>query len=117
MAGVRPSRPPLWRQYPRSGTAVGALAIVLTIIVLALAAPILPLQDPIKPSFGQRLLPPLQAGHVFGTDQLGRDLLSRLIWGARVRSPSERSRRSSRARSVHWSDCWLGFWAEPSTRC
>jgi peptide/nickel transport system permease protein len=84
MAGVRPSRPPLWRQYPRSGTALGALAIVLTIIVLALAAPILPLQDPIKPSFGQRLLPPLQAGHVFGTDQLGRDLLSRLIWGARV---------------------------------
>jgi peptide/nickel transport system permease protein len=84
MAGVRPGRPPLWRQYLRSGTAVGALAIVLTIIVLALAAPILPLQDPIKPSFGQRLLPPLQAGHIFGTDQLGRDLLSRLIWGARV---------------------------------
>jgi peptide/nickel transport system permease protein len=68
----------------RSGTAIGALAIVLIIIVLALAAPILPLQDPIKPSFGQRLLPPLQAGHILGTDQLGRDLLSRLIWGARV---------------------------------
>jgi peptide/nickel transport system permease protein len=61
-----------------------ASLVVLGIVVLALAAPFLPLQDPIKPSFGQRLMLPLQPGHILGTDQLGRDLLSRLIWGARV---------------------------------
>lgn len=84
VAAVRHGRPSLWRQYLRSGAAVSALLIVLAIVVLALAAPILPLQDPIKPSFGQRLAPPFTAGHLLGTDQLGRDLLSRLIWGARV---------------------------------
>ncbi len=77
-------RPSVWHQFVRNGTAMTAFLLVVTIVVLAIAAPVLPLQDPIKPSFGQRLLPPLQAGHFLGTDQLGRDLLSRLIWGARV---------------------------------
>jgi peptide/nickel transport system permease protein len=64
--------------------ALSALVVVLAIAVLALAAPLLPLPDPNRPSFGQRLLPPMSSGHVLGTDQLGRDLLARLIWGARV---------------------------------
>ena len=82
-AAVR-RRPSFWRQFLRSRTAVIACLVVLVIVALAAAAPILPLQDPIKPSFGQRLGPPLQAGHLLGTDQLGRDLFSRLIWGARI---------------------------------
>jgi peptide/nickel transport system permease protein len=81
---VRRGRPPFWRQFLRNRTAVAACVVILMIVVLAVAAPILPLQDPIKPSFGQRLGPPFQAGHLLGTDQLGRDLFSRLIWGARV---------------------------------
>jgi peptide/nickel transport system permease protein len=63
---------------------MAACFVILAIVALAIAAPILPLQDPIKPIFGQRLSAPLQAGHLLGTDGLGRDLLSRLIWGARV---------------------------------
>lgn len=80
---MRP-RASIWRMYLRNGSAVVALGVVLATIVLAIAAPVLPLPDPLKPSFGQRLLGPLQAGHLLGTDQLGRDLLARLVWGARV---------------------------------
>ncbi|MGV0908824.1 dipeptide/oligopeptide/nickel ABC transporter permease/ATP-binding protein [Martelella sp. FOR1707] len=59
--------------------------IVLTLIVLvALAAPILPLQPPNVTDPSVRLLPPFSEGHLLGTDALGRDLLSRLIWGTRV---------------------------------
>jgi peptide/nickel transport system permease protein len=83
-AAVRRGCPSFWRQFLRNRTAVVACLIVLAIVALAVAAPLVPLQDPIKPSFGQRLGPPLQAGHLLGTDQLGRDLFSRLIWGARV---------------------------------
>jgi peptide/nickel transport system permease protein len=81
---VRRRRPSLWREYLSNRTAVIAVVVVVVTVFLALAAPILPLQDPLKPSFSQRLLPPMQAGHVLGTDQLGRDLLSRLVWGARI---------------------------------
>jgi peptide/nickel transport system permease protein len=77
-------RSPIWRLYVRNGPAVVALAVVLGTVLLAVAAPLLPVADPLKPNFGQRLLGPLQAGHILGTDQLGRDLLSRLVWGARV---------------------------------
>ena len=59
--------------------------IVLTLIVLvALAAPILPLRPPNVTDPSVRLLPPFSEGHLLGTDALGRDLLSRLIWGTRV---------------------------------
>jgi peptide/nickel transport system permease protein len=61
-----------------------ALGVVVLVAALAVAAPWLPLPDPNRPSFGQRLLPPMGAGHLLGTDQLGRDLFARLIWGARV---------------------------------
>jgi peptide/nickel transport system permease protein len=61
-----------------------ALGVVVLVAALAVAAPWLPLPDPNRPSFGQRLLPPMGAGHLLGTDQLGRDLFARLVWGARV---------------------------------
>ncbi len=83
-AALRRDHSSFWQQFLRNRTALAACFIVLAIVVLAIAAPILPLQDPLKPSFGQRLGAPLQAGHLLGTDGLGRDLFSRLIWGARV---------------------------------
>src|SRR5215471_6056172 len=51
---------------------------------LACLAPYLPLADPDAVDTVQRLKPPLAAGHLLGTDEFGRDLLSRLVWGARV---------------------------------
>jgi peptide/nickel transport system permease protein len=63
------------------------LGIVLFWLVLAVFAPLLPLADPLKQSSALLLAKPLTTGpdgafHWLGTDDIGRDLLSRLIWGA-----------------------------------
>lgn len=60
-------------------------AVVLGIVVLAvLATPFLPLPDPNATDTAQKFLRPGTAGHLLGTDHLGRDLLSRLLWGTRL---------------------------------
>jgi peptide/nickel transport system permease protein len=66
--------------------ALGILGLVLagTAIVAALAAPLLAPHDPLVGDFAQSLKPPGTAGHPWGTDQLGRDLFSRVIYGARI---------------------------------
>ena len=53
------------------------------VVVLAVVVPLLPLPDPTGQSVLFRLKPP-SADHLFGTDRLGRDILSRVMWGARV---------------------------------
>jgi peptide/nickel transport system permease protein len=85
-----------WRAPPRSfwqnvvhrishdPVTLGCGAILIIIIALALLAPWLPLQDPVKMSMFQRLKSPGAPGHWLGTDELGRDMLSRLVWGARL---------------------------------
>ena len=70
------------------GVMVGAF-IVLAIFVLALFAPILAPHDPYNQDLLARLIPPVWDSrgsweHIFGTDHLGRDYLSRLIYGARI---------------------------------
>jgi peptide/nickel transport system permease protein len=64
------------------------LAIVALIVIAALLSPVLAPYDPELQNLAARLLPPMSSSgdayHVFGTDQLGRDILSRLIYGARV---------------------------------
>ncbi len=59
-----------------------AVAWIALVLLLALCAPLLPLADPAKMSLLARRAPP-SAAHLLGTDALGRDLLSRLIFGAR----------------------------------
>ncbi len=63
--------------------AAGAVVMVL-VLLLALITPLLPLPDPDITNTADRFLPPFTAGHVLGTDHLGRDLLSRLMWGTRL---------------------------------
>ena len=63
--------------------AVAALAL-LAAAAAALLAPWLPLADPDVVDTPHRLRPPLSPGHALGTDEFGRDLLARLVWGARV---------------------------------
>jgi peptide/nickel transport system permease protein len=58
-------------------------AMVAAIIAIALAAPLLPLPDPVKMEVSARLAPP-SLTHVLGQDEYGRDVLSRIIWGARA---------------------------------
>jgi peptide/nickel transport system permease protein len=67
----------------RGKIAIGAVGVGLVALTL-LSAPWLPLPDPNHVDPPQRLLPPLSPGHPLGTDELGRDLLSRLIWGGRL---------------------------------
>ncbi len=60
-------------------------AVVLGVIVtLALVTPLLPLHPPNVTDTSNRFLRPLSEGHLLGTDHLGRDLLSRLLWGTRL---------------------------------
>lgn len=71
-----------------SPLAIVGLAIVIGAAALAVLAPIIAPADPNHQELAARLIPPVwgkggQARHVLGTDQLGRDLLSRLIYGAR----------------------------------
>ena len=62
---------------------VGAICTLVVVIPVALAQ-VLPLPDPNAQDLSQRRLPPLTEGHLFGTDPLGRDLLSLVLHGAQV---------------------------------
>jgi peptide/nickel transport system permease protein len=61
-----------------------AVSIIAVIAATVLAAPLLPLADPLSGDLSDRLLPFLSEGHVLGTDTQGRDMLSRLIYGTRT---------------------------------
>src|SRR4051794_26367151 len=66
-----------------------SLLVLAIVAVAAVSAPFLPLQDPTRQDLSQVLRPPFwMAGsspaHLLGTDSLGRDLLSRMVWGSRV---------------------------------
>ncbi|HET6629839.1 MAG TPA: dipeptide/oligopeptide/nickel ABC transporter permease/ATP-binding protein [Woeseiaceae bacterium] len=73
-----------WRRFSRNRLAVAGCLIVVLVAAASLAAPVLPLQDPNATHLADRILPPSSAGHLLGTDQLGRDILSRLVWGTRL---------------------------------
>jgi peptide/nickel transport system permease protein len=63
----------------------GLGAVVLAaIVILVLITPILPLPDPDVTATADRFKRPFTDGHLLGTDHLGRDLLSRLLWGTRL---------------------------------
>jgi peptide/nickel transport system permease protein len=72
------------RQLLRNRLAVLAFLVILGASATAYLAPHLPLGDPDAVDTPNRLRPPLTGGHWLGTDEFGRDLLARLIWGARV---------------------------------
>jgi peptide/nickel transport system permease protein len=73
----------LWGRLQGNGPALFGLVLVALLASIALLAPVLPLADPYATALEQRFLPALYPGHLLGTDQLGRDLLSRLVWGTR----------------------------------
>src|SRR5262249_18871731 len=71
-----------------SGTALVGVGLVAAVVFIAVAAPWLAPEDPLKQNLRHRLLPPLSVAggtsYILGTDPLGRDVLSRLLYGARV---------------------------------
>ena len=60
------------------------LYVLAFLILCAIFAPVLATHDPFAQDLGQRLLAPGENGHLFGTDSLGRDIYSRLLYGARI---------------------------------
>ena len=72
-----------WRRLRRNRAAMGGLAIIILFALLALFAPLVSPADPIAQDLDARLLAPSRA-HLLGTDDLGRDLLTRIIYGGRV---------------------------------
>jgi peptide/nickel transport system permease protein len=76
------------RALAHAGLMIGAILLTL-IVLLAVLAPLLAPYDPYAQDLSRRLLPPIwhehgNLAHVFGTDNLGRDYLSRVIYGARI---------------------------------
>lgn len=72
-----------WKKMKRKRSAVAGLVIVAFFTLLAIAAPVLPIPDPVATSWSAIRKAP-SAAHWLGTDDLGRDILSRMIWGAQA---------------------------------
>ncbi len=72
-----------WRRFRRKRLALAAGLVILLIILAAVFAPFVAPYDPAAPDYDNVLSGP-SAAHLFGTDSYGRDLLSRIIWGARI---------------------------------
>jgi len=72
-----------WLAFRANPMALVGLAIVLLLILVAAFAPWLAPQSPIAQDLAQRLQPP-SAAHWLGTDELGRDIYARIVWGSRI---------------------------------
>ncbi|WP_261968542.1 ABC transporter permease [Prosthecodimorpha staleyi] len=76
-AGVR-------RRLARDRVTIVCAAILLVILAAAIFAPYVTWADPYKTSMIRRLLPPGSPNHLLGTDELGRDMFTRLVYGGRI---------------------------------
>ncbi|MDA0379414.1 MAG: ABC transporter permease [Bacteroidetes bacterium] len=74
----------LWLSIRRSPVALTAFIVLLGLVGVALLAPVLAPMDPGAIDIRARLSPPGEGGHILGTDNVGRDVLSRIIHGARI---------------------------------
>ena len=79
---LSPARRALLRLLRRRGAMLG-LAIVVAFVLIAVFAPVISPQDPLQTSWSAVRKAP-SAQYLFGTDEIGRDVLSRVIWGARA---------------------------------
>ncbi len=73
-----------WLRLRRNPLAMAGLLITVILLLVALLAPWLAPHDPIAQDLSQRLLPPLSPGYPMGTDEFGRDILSRILFGSRI---------------------------------
>ena len=69
--------------FMKNRLAVLGLLIIVALIVIAVLAPVIAPYDPVETNIGHRLQP-LSFTHYFGTDEMGRDIFSRVIWGSRL---------------------------------
>jgi peptide/nickel transport system permease protein len=72
------------KRFLRRPLAVAGLIVAMLFILAAIFAPLVAPYSPSATDFNATLAPPFTSGHLLGTDELGRDELSRLIWGSRA---------------------------------
>jgi len=72
-----------WRRFASNPLALIGLGIVVLLLLMAAFAPLLATYDPYAQDLDRRLIPPSSA-HFLGTDELGRDIFSRIVFGSRV---------------------------------
>jgi len=73
----------LWRTFKKNKTALVGTVIIIIVIAVAILAPWISPHDPLEQNIMHRLKPPDRA-YPLGTDEYGRDVLSRVLWGTRV---------------------------------
>jgi peptide/nickel transport system permease protein len=72
-----------WKRFSKNKMALAGCAVVGLLFIVSILAPWIAPYDPNHMNLQNVLVPP-SGTHLFGTDQLGRDVLSRMIWGARI---------------------------------
>jgi len=73
-----------WLAFRSNTLAVIGLAILVLLVLLWIFGPLIATQDPFAQALAKRLLPPGAEGHLMGTDELGRDIYSRVVHGAGI---------------------------------
>ena len=72
-----------FEKFLKNKLAVGGLMIIFLLILIAIFAPLISRYNPIEENIVRRLQPP-SAANIFGTDELGRDVFSRMVYGSRI---------------------------------
>ena len=83
-ASQEPRHASAWQIFTRNKLAIVGLCFILFWVIVALVAPFVAPYDPTGINFADKLVAPGVNGHILGTDQYGRDVLSRIMYGARI---------------------------------
>ena len=73
-----------WLTFSTNPLTMTGLTVLVLVLVVAAFAPLIATHDPYAQDLGARLLPIGAQGHLLGTDELGRDIFSRIVYGARI---------------------------------
>jgi len=77
----------IWRNLKRNPVVIVGLVVVLAWFILALLAPVIAPTDPLAQNVSNRLQPPNENARM-GTDELGRDIFTRVLYGGRITIPA-----------------------------
>jgi peptide/nickel transport system permease protein len=83
-AGSRRNRSLVWAKFHRNRLACAGAIVLVLLVLLAMFAPWFALHDPLRIEMDYKFARPGHAGYLLGADELGRDLLSRLVYAGRV---------------------------------